>query len=89
MTARIFGHIDWEIAAAEKELDIFLDLNDISTGINQNKPSYTNIIGGVGVFGSRYNRLYSNYSTNYPQGIPLSPQTKSQIKIEHPELKFN
>ena len=89
VTARIFGNIDWEIAAAEKELDIFLDLNDISTGINQNKPSYTNIIGGVGVFGSRYNRLYSNYSTNYPLGIPLSPQTKSQIKIEHPELKFN
>lgn len=87
--SRKFKNVDWEIAAAETELDIFLELNELNIGgINQNKPSYSNIIGGVGVFGSRYNRKYSAKSANYPEGIPLSTETKNRIKDSYPELKF-
>ncbi len=44
------------LASGSDQLSIFIDVNKPSTGIIQEKPEYTNITNGLGLFTSRYNR---------------------------------
>ncbi len=48
------GNVDLIGIAAGEELSTFIDVNKPSTGVVQQKPEYTNIANGLGVFSARY-----------------------------------
>ncbi len=65
--------------AADKFLSTYIDVNKPANGIIQEKPDYTNIENGIGVFASR--------NTTVTNGNMLQKDTKTKIKQE-PSLKF-
>ncbi len=52
------------LVAGSEELDNFMAANQPSTSLAQNKPSYTNLEGGIGVFSSRYTIEYQKFFIN-------------------------
>lgn len=56
------------LVSGSEELDNFIVANQPSTSLAQNKPSYTNIEGGIGLFSSRYTITTLKYFVQ-PQGI--------------------
>jgi hypothetical protein len=54
LNARKAVNIDLIIVAGGQELNTFMEVNGPSTGLVQDKPIYTNINNGLGVFSSRY-----------------------------------
>jgi hypothetical protein len=56
------------LVAGAEELDNFIAANQPSTSLAQNKPSYTNLEGGIGVFSSRYTITQFKYFVQ-PPGI--------------------
>jgi len=56
------------LTAGSVELDNFIAANQPSTSLAQNKPSYTNLEGGIGLFSSRYTITQFKYFVQ-PPGI--------------------
>jgi hypothetical protein len=52
------------LVAGAEELDNFIAANQPSTSLAQNKPSYTNLEGGIGVFTARYTIKTIKYFIN-------------------------
>lgn len=50
-------NVDLLLVAGSDDLSTFMDVNEPSTGIIQERPEYTNITNGLGLFSSRLNRL--------------------------------
>ena len=61
------GNLDIYVIAASDELNTFIDVNKPSLSIVQDKPEYTNITNGLGLFASRYYKA--------PVSNPLSGTT--------------
>jgi hypothetical protein len=53
---RTVGNVDLLLVAGSDELSTFIDVNTPSTGIIQERPEYTNINNGLGLFSARLNR---------------------------------
>ncbi len=51
---RIFLGVDFIISVANEEFHTFLTLTEPVSGIIEDRPSYSNIVNGYGIFGSRY-----------------------------------
>ncbi|HEY0029747.1 MAG TPA: hypothetical protein VGC65_03225 [Bacteroidia bacterium] len=51
--------VDLMLIAGSDDLSTFIDVNRPSTGIIQERPEFTNINGGLGIFSSRLNRALS------------------------------
>jgi hypothetical protein len=51
---RYTGPVDIIVAAAAAEFNLFMEVYEPSTSIVQEKPPYTNIVNGIGIFSSRY-----------------------------------
>lgn len=49
-------NVDLLLVAGADELSTFMDVNEPSTGIIQERPEYTNITNGLGLFSARLNR---------------------------------
>ncbi len=60
MNRRLLG-IDLKVSIAHRDLDQFMDVGAPVTGIVQNKPEFTNITGGLGLFSSRLIYEVKNY----------------------------
>lgn len=56
LVKRVAGRVDLLLVAGSDELSTFIDVNEPSTGIIQERPEYTNIKNGLGLFSSRLNR---------------------------------
>lgn len=56
LLGRKAGKVDVLLVSAADDLVTFIDVNKPSTGIIQERPEFTNIVGGLGIFSSRYNR---------------------------------
>lgn len=52
------------LVAGSEELDNFISANQPSTSLALNKPSYTNLEGGIGIFSSRYTVRNIKYFIN-------------------------
>jgi hypothetical protein len=50
---RFFQSLDVEVYGASEELMTFIELNKPSSGINQNRPDYDQVINGTGIVSSR------------------------------------
>lgn len=46
--------IDFELAIGGEQLDIYMDVSEPATGVAQEKPQYTNVENGIGIFSCRY-----------------------------------
>jgi hypothetical protein len=53
LSHRELGNVDLEFVIAGTELNVYMEVAEPSNTVNQNKPSYTNITNGLGVFSSR------------------------------------
>ena len=54
VTKRVIGTVDFRITSANFILKTYIDVNKPNSGIAFDKPDYTNIEGGRGVWASRY-----------------------------------
>ena len=56
VTKRIFTGVDFLISVANDEFHTFLSLSEPVSGIVEDRPAYSNVEGGYGVFASRYTK---------------------------------
>ncbi len=66
---RIPGNVDFLLISAADELHTYMEVNKPSTGIIQEKPIFTNITNGLGIFSARFNKT--------PLSKPLKPSTSN------------
>lgn len=64
---RIPGKFEIKVVSAADDLNTYINVNKPSTGIIQEKPEYTNITNGLGIFSARFNKT--------PFSKPLSSVT--------------
>ena len=89
VSSRSIGRVDFMVTAGDRELDIFMSLNEVSLSVNQERPSYTNINNGLGVFASRLNYQFTDHpDLNSDIGIELADPTIDYIKSNYGALGF-
>ena len=76
---REFLSIDIVMTLGSQELKTYIDINKPITGIVQERPQFTNINNGIGLFSSRYTREYVN--------LPLSSESLDYL-INNSGLNF-
>lgn len=70
-TVRRSGKLEFTFYAGGEELSTYLDVNGPSNTLQQEKPEYTNITNGLGIFSCRYNVTRGN--------ITLAPQSLDSL----------
>jgi hypothetical protein len=68
--------VEYIFSVASEDLSTYLDVTAPSFTIVQERPSFTNITNGIGIFSSRYDNTKYN-----PRVLPLSKDTKDQLKV--------
>jgi len=58
---RHFNGIDMLMTVGSENLETYINVNKPITGIVQERPQFTNINNGIGLFSSRFTRLIENY----------------------------
>lgn len=53
VTDRFTSNVEYIVKAGGKELNTYMEVNEPSTSIIQERPEYTNIVNGIGIFSSR------------------------------------
>ncbi len=77
---RYTGQIQVLVYAAASEFNLFMQVYEPSTSIVQEKPTYTNIENGIGIFSARYNT---------DQKKKLHTETVADLKqMNYNEMKF-
>ena len=61
---REFINIDIEMTLGTQELKTYIAVNEPITGIVQERPQFSNINNGIGLFSSRYTKVYPGLSLN-------------------------
>ena len=69
---RIAGNVDLIVAVGSDDLNTFIDVSKPSTGIIQDKPEFSNITNGIGLFSSRYNKFPEGPAGSNSMSKPLS-----------------
>jgi hypothetical protein len=74
---RYTGNVDIIIAVAGDELNVYMEVNEPSNSIIQERPEYTNISNGIGLFSSRFKNVRSKkIGAITIQEIKSNPLTK-------------
>ena len=76
---RYAGKVDFLVSAGADDLSIYMDLNQPSNTIIQERPAYTNISNGIGIFSSRYIKKFSYNLTVYSWNELANGQYTSQL----------
>lgn len=76
---RYTSTIEVIVRVAEEEYALYIEVNEPSTSIVQDRPNYTNIENGLGIFGSRFEKTKTKI---------LHPETVNDLKDLEPDLKF-
>jgi len=61
---REFMSIDIEMTLGTQDLKTYIAVNEPITGIVQERPQFTNVNNGIGLFSSRYTKLYGPFNLN-------------------------
>ena len=77
---REFINIDIEMTLGSQDLKTYIAVNEPITGIVQERPQFTNISNGIGLFSSRYTKEYT--------GFKLHKDTENYI-IDELDLNFD
>jgi len=68
---RQFTHLDLVMTVGTENLETYIKVNEPITGISQQRPSFTNINNGIGIFSSRFTHIVNN--------LDLSDDTKDYL----------
>jgi hypothetical protein len=68
---RKFLHLDLVMTVGTEDLNTYIKVNEPITGIVQQRPQFTNINNGIGIFSSRY--------THTEKEIGLTNRTKNYL----------
>jgi hypothetical protein len=79
VSERYTNDVDFIIAVAATALNTYMEVNEPSNSIIQERPEYTNISDGTGIFSSRFRNIRTK---------KLNPESIQDIKTQLPELKF-
>ena len=80
VSERFTENLEYFIMVAAKDLNTYMEVNEPSNSIVQEKPQYTNVENGLGLFSSRH--LESRAKR-------IHPETVARIKaLDDPDLKF-
>ncbi len=71
---RLARYCDFIFSVAAADMSTYMEVNEPSLSLVQERPAYTNIINGIGLFSSRYGR--KQYDTLF-----VSQITKDELKI--------
>ncbi|MHC1775988.1 MAG: hypothetical protein AB9834_11315 [Lentimicrobium sp.] len=77
VTSRLVDRAEFRFAVAGDELNTYMEVNEPSTDIVQEKPEYTNINNGIGLFSCRYTKTAS---------VPIG--TRTEDKLIEEDIKF-
>lgn len=77
--ARYFGNVDFIIEAGGTELNTYIEVNEPTSSIIQDRPQYSNIKNGIGIFSARSKAIKVK---------KLNDETKFTIKEDYYQLKF-
>jgi hypothetical protein len=77
VTSRLVDRAEFRFAVAGDELNTYMEVNEPSTSIVQEKPEYTNIVNGIGLFSCRYTKTAS---------VPIG--TRTEDKLIEEDIKF-
>lgn len=69
---RYFNSIDLVMTVGSEDLDTYIKVNKPITGIVQERPHFTNVNNGIGLFSSRYTKIR--------QGLPLTSSSIDFLK---------
>lgn len=70
---RVAHHCDFIFTVASTELNTYMEVTEPSLSLVQEKPTYTNIVNGYGIFSSRYFKSLDS--------LEISGPTKSELKV--------
>lgn len=73
---RIPGKIEILFSVAAEEFNLYMEVNEPSNSIVQDRPEYTNIENGLGLFSSRYNKVRTYYLHPLSQEILVTKGMK-------------
>jgi len=59
VNGRIADHVDLVFTVVSDDLSTYLDVSEPSTGVLMEKPEYSNITNGIGIFSARYQKKLS------------------------------
>ncbi len=85
--SRLVNRIEFLFSVAGNELNTYTEVNEPSSGLVQEKPEYTNIVNGIGLFSCRFTRSNEFTDSNGEvKVIKINPVTEERLISEG--LKF-
>ncbi|HNZ41949.1 MAG TPA: hypothetical protein PLB59_00245 [Bacteroidales bacterium] len=79
---RLIGMVDFVISAGADELSIYIDLNKPSNSIIQERPLYTNIGNGLGIFSARYTKKLTYNLTSFSIDKLMHGEYTSELNFQ-------
>ena len=76
---REIRNISLRFNIAGTELSTYMSVTEPSSSINQEKPNYTNISNGIGIFSSRAVVLWES---------SIDPETEFRINLNNPTIRY-
>jgi hypothetical protein len=70
---RVAHHCDFIFTVGKTELDTYMEVTEPSLSLVQEKPAYTNIINGIGLFSARFMKSVDS--------LGISQLTKDELKV--------
>ena len=61
VTKRVIEGLEFILSCGNEDLNTYMEVNEPATGVVTERPSFTNIEGGIGIFGSKYQVSTSGY----------------------------
>ncbi len=78
---RVIGNIGINLVSAGEDLNTYIEVNNPATGVLQERPEFTNVNNGIGIFSSSYNQSSI---------LPVGDKTSRALGIQEQyiDLKF-
>ena len=73
-------YIDFVISVAGNEFNTYMEVNEPTTNLLQERPEYTNISNGIGIFCSRFVKDEISASDPRPIRFQLNPQSITELR---------
>lgn len=76
VTKRVFKRIEFNVSAAGEDLSTYIGVNEPSNSIVSERPTFTNVVGGLGIFSSRTKLVMKEYLAGYPFKLNFNSQAE-------------
>jgi hypothetical protein len=77
VTKRVFKRVEFIVSAAGEDLSTYIGVNEPSNSIVSERPNFTNIVGGLGIFSSRTKLVMKEYLVGFP--FQLNINSKAEL----------